>query len=68
MDNYLSSLFSTVFKRQPARPSEPDAPEPGPGRRSERISPSPAAARGEQAGYDRIDRTNMRQLIEGTSR
>jgi membrane protein required for colicin V production len=62
MDNYLSSLFSTVFKRQ-QKGNEPDAP---PGKRSDRGGSTGAAnASNEQAGYDRSDRVDMRQLIQG---
>jgi membrane protein required for colicin V production len=64
MDNYLSSLLSGLFKRQPTKE---EAPEPPPGGRSDRGGAAPAA-RGEQVGYDRADRTDMRQLIQGATR
>jgi membrane protein required for colicin V production len=66
MDNYLSSLFSTVFKRQPGKSNEQDTPDAPPGRRGERSGPG-SADRGEQGGYDRADRSNIRQLIDGMS-
>ncbi|HTS41296.1 MAG TPA: CvpA family protein [Xanthobacteraceae bacterium] len=68
MDNYLSSLFSTVFKRQQKGP-DPDAPDSTPNRRPDRSgSLNPADPRNEQIGYDRSDRADMRQLIEGRTR
>ena len=67
MDNYLSSLFSTVFKKQ--KGNEPESPDAPPAKRSDRGgSTEPANARNEQAGYDRSDRADMRQLIQGTRR
>jgi membrane protein required for colicin V production len=68
MDNYLSSLLSTVFKRQ-QKGNEPDQPDAPPGRRSDRGGSTVGAnASNEQAGYDRSDRVDMRQLIQGTRR
>jgi membrane protein required for colicin V production len=68
MDNYLSSLFSTVFKRQ-QKGNEPDQPDAPPGGRSDRGgSTGPANASNEQAGYERSDRIDMRQLIQDTRR
>ena len=68
MDNYLSSLFSTVFKRQ-QKGTDPDAPDSTPNRRPDRSgSLNPANPRSEQIGYDRTDRADMHQLIEGRSR
>ena len=69
MDNYLSSLFSTVFKKQQQKGNKPDTPDAPPGKRSDRGGPAEAPnPRSEQAGYDRSDRAGMRQLIEGTTR
>ena len=66
MDNYLSSLFTTVFKRQP-KGNEQETPDAPPDRRSDRSGASGATnARHEQAGYGRSDRVDMRQLIDGT--
>jgi membrane protein required for colicin V production len=67
MDNYLSSLFSTVFKgRQKGNEPEPDAP---PGGRSDRGgSTGTINASNEQRGYGRADRADMQQLIQGTRR
>jgi len=68
MDNYLSTLFSTVFKRQ-QKGNDPDQPDAPPGKRSDRGGSTGAAnASNEQAGYDRSDRVDMRQLIQGTRR
>ena len=69
MDNYLSTLFTTVFKRQPTKSSDPDAPDAPPGKRSDRGGVTGSIGpRGDQTGYDRSDRVDMRQLIEGTTR
>lgn len=68
MDNYLSTLFTTVFKRQ-QKGNEPDTPDAPPGKRSDRGGPvGTANSVNEQPGYDRSDRSGMRQLIQGTSR
>jgi hypothetical protein len=65
MDNYLSSLISSVFKKQP-KGAEPDSPDATPGRRSERAPARGVGGNNEQAGYDRADRVDMRQLIQST--
>jgi membrane protein required for colicin V production len=68
MDNVLSSLFSTVFKPK-QKGNESDQPDAPPGKRSDRGgSTAPANASNEQVGYDRSDRVDMRQLIQGTRR
>lgn len=64
MDSIISNLVGNVLKRQPSRE---EAPEPPPGgRRSERGGAAPAT--GEQIGYGRADRADMRQLIQGATR
>jgi membrane protein required for colicin V production len=69
MDNYLSSLFSSVFKKQQQKGNDPDTPDAPPGKRSDRQGPARTAdPHDDQAGYDRSDRVDMRQLIEGTTR
>src|SRR5262249_36533489 len=64
MDNYLSSLFQTVFKKQ--KGTDPDAPESPPGKRSERGGAAASADTAELPGYGRSERGDMRQLIEST--
>jgi membrane protein required for colicin V production len=66
MDNYLSSLFQTVFKKQ--KGTDPDAPESPPGKRSERSGGADSVNAAEQPGYGRSERGDMRQLIESTRR
>src|SRR6202795_4391288 len=60
MDNYLSSLISSVFKKQQQKgtePDTPDAPPAPPGKRSDRGGPAGTPnTRNDQAGYDRSDR------------
>jgi|DewCreStandDraft_4_1066084.scaffolds.fasta_scaffold24236_2 membrane protein required for colicin V production len=64
MDSIISNLVGNVLKRQPGRE---EAPEPGPGgRRSDRSGAAPAA--GDQIGYGRAERADMRQLIQGATR
>jgi membrane protein required for colicin V production len=68
MDNYLSTLISSVFKRQP-KVTDPDSPDATPGRRSDRGGPAKGAGgNNEQAAYDRSDRVDMQQLIQSTRR
>ena len=67
MDNYLSSLISSVFKK-PKGGTDPDAPDATPGKRSDRGGSQGAGGNSEQAGYNRADRTDMRQLIQSTGR
>lgn len=64
MDNYLSSLISSVFKKQ--KGIDPDSPDATPGKRSERGRDRGSAGNNDQAGYDRADRADMRQLIQST--
>jgi membrane protein required for colicin V production len=65
MDNYLSQLLKK-------RKGDDEPPEPSPGRRSGLGSPSgsPEVTGSVQnpAGYQRADRTDMRQLIDATTR
>jgi membrane protein required for colicin V production len=65
MDNYLSSLISSVFKK-PKGGVDPDSPDATPGKRSERGGTPRTGGNDEPAGYDRSDRTDMRQLIQST--
>lgn len=67
MDNYLSSLISSVFKKQP-KSADPDSPDATPGRRSDRAPAHGTGGNNEQAGYDRADRVDMQQLIQSTRR
>jgi hypothetical protein len=67
MDNYLSNLFQTVFKKQP-KGNDQDAPEAPPGKRSDGRNPVGSPNVTDQAGYDRSDRKDLRQLIQGTTR
>jgi len=68
MDNYLSNLFTTVFKRQP-KGNEQDTPDTPPDRRSGGGGTTGATnGRGEKAGYSRADRVDMQQLIDSTRR
>jgi membrane protein required for colicin V production len=67
MDNYLSNLFQTVFKKQP-KGNDADTPDAPPGKRSDGRSPTGIANANEQAGYDRSDRKDLRQLIQSTTR
>ncbi|HWP26420.1 MAG TPA: CvpA family protein [Xanthobacteraceae bacterium] len=64
MDSIISNLVGNVLKRQPGREETPE-PAPG-GRRSERGGAAPGT--GEQVGYGRADRADMRQLIQGATR
>ena len=59
MDNYMSQWF----KKRP-KGDDQDAPE-APGQRSE-ASPEVTGSIGSRAGYQRSDRTDMRQLIDAT--
>ena len=72
MDNYLSSLVSNVFKKQQKKGDEPETPDSTPappGKRSDRGGTTGSiGSRGDRAGYERSDRVDMRQLIEGTTR
>jgi membrane protein required for colicin V production len=63
MDSIISNLVGNVLKRQPPREETPEPP----GRRSDRGGTAGAGG-GEQIGYDRADRTDMRQLIQGATR
>jgi membrane protein required for colicin V production len=65
MDNYLSSLISSVFKK-PKGGADPDSPDATPGKRSNRGGARGPSGNNEQAGYDRSDRVDMRQLIQST--
>ncbi len=64
MDSIISNLVGNVLKRQPGREEAPEPPASG--RRSDRGATAPAA--GEQVGYGRADRADMRQLIQGATR
>ena len=64
MDNYLSQWFKRRPKGDEQEP--PDAPPPG--RRSERGSPGVTAGTPASDGYQRADRTDMKQLIDATRR
>jgi membrane protein required for colicin V production len=67
MDNYLSTLFSTVFKKP--KGGDQDPPDAAPNRRPDKSGRlNPADPRSEQVGYARSDRSDMRQLIEGRTR
>jgi membrane protein required for colicin V production len=63
MDNYLSTLFKRRKGGEEQEP--PDAP---PDQRSDAGSPATAAAGRAPEGYQRSDRTDMRQLIDATRR
>ena len=63
MDNYLSQWF----KRRP-RGDEQEPPDAPPGQRSNLGSPAIKGTAREPAGYQRSDRTDMRQLIDATRR
>jgi membrane protein required for colicin V production len=65
MDNYLSSLISSVFKK-PKGGADPDSPDATPGRRSDRAPARGAGGNKEQAPYERADRVDMQQLIQST--
>ena len=67
MDNYLSNWFQTVFKKQP-KGNDQDTPESPPGKRSDGRNPVGSPNVTDQAGYDRSDRKDLRQLIQGTTR
>ncbi len=68
MDNYISSLLSSVFKGR-QKGNEPDTPDAPLGKRSDRGGSTVGEnASNEQAGYGRSDRVDMRQLIQGTRR
>ena len=62
MDNYLSQLLK---KR---KGDEQDPPEAAPGQRSDAGSPEVTGSVRQPAGYQRSDRTDMRQLIDATRR
>jgi membrane protein required for colicin V production len=62
MDNYLSQLLK---KR---KGDEQDPPETPPGQRSDAGSPEVTGSVRQPAGYQRSDRTDMRQLIDATRR
>lgn len=64
MDSIISNLVGNVLKRQPGREETPEPPPTG--RRSERGGAAPAT--GEQIGYGRADRAEMRQLIQSATR
>jgi len=61
MDNYLSQWF----KRRP-KGDEQEPPEAPPGKRSDLGLPEIAGATQPRDGYQRADRTDMRQLIDAT--
>jgi membrane protein required for colicin V production len=63
MDNYLSQLL----KKRKGDEQDP-ASEPGPGQRSDAGSPDVTGSGRQPAGYQRSDRTDMRQLIDATRR
>jgi membrane protein required for colicin V production len=62
MDNYLSQWFKN--RRKGGAPAAPEAPPPE--QRSDRGGPSVTGSVPAQAGYQRSDRNDMRQLIDAT--
>ena len=66
MDNYLSSLISSVFKKP--KGGDPDSPDATPGKRSDRTPSREAGESKEQSPYQRADRLDMQQLIQSTRR
>jgi membrane protein required for colicin V production len=63
MDNYLSQLL----KKRKGDEQDPP-PEGAPGQRSDAGSPEVTGSVRQPAGYQRSDRTDMRQLIDATRR
>ena len=63
MDNYLSQLL----KKKKGDEQDPP-PEAAPGQRSDAGRPEVTGSVGNPAGYQRADRTDMRQLIDATRR
>ena len=63
MDNYLSQLL----KKRKGDEQDPPS-EAGPGQRSDAGSPEITGSVRQPAGYQRSDRTDMRQLIDATRR
>jgi len=63
MDNYLSQLL----KKKKGDEQDPP-PEAAPGQRSDASRPEVTGSVGNPAGYQRADRTDMRQLIDATRR
>jgi membrane protein required for colicin V production len=67
MDNYLSQWFKKRPKGGDDQEPPPEA-SPPPGQRSDSSSPEVTGSVRAQAGYERSDRNDMKQLIDATRR